>query len=200
MKQMIYRVYGEDTFAHETFMVAEFKTREAAEKKLAECRASVMDQCEELRDTFWIVECTPKQVEEADRREAREREERMNARYYDKELLKQDLETLLAMIGKQLQGKHLSFSFSMENLGHDAEAGIPNSSNRVNYDAIRLYADSYDNGNCNLNIAVYLGGYKASNLVAGFGSEDELLTWLHSEQSLQDAMATVEHLIELFFE
>lgn len=56
MQQKIYRVWGEDTFAHETFVVASYANKEAAEAKLMECRNSVLDQPEELRDTFWIGE------------------------------------------------------------------------------------------------------------------------------------------------
>lgn len=58
MENKIYKVCGEDTFAHETFIVAKFSCKEDAEAKLRECKESVMDQCEELRDSFWIAEST----------------------------------------------------------------------------------------------------------------------------------------------
>lgn len=58
MTKMIYRVYGMDTYAQETFIVADFDNEEEAETKLKECRESVLDQCEELRDSFWIAKTT----------------------------------------------------------------------------------------------------------------------------------------------
>lgn len=57
MQKIVYRVCGEDTFAHEFFVVAEFDNVEAAEAKLKECRESVLDQTEELRDVFWMGKC-----------------------------------------------------------------------------------------------------------------------------------------------
>lgn len=57
MQKIVYRVCGEDTFAHEVFVVAEFDNAEAAEAKLKECRESVLDQTEELRDVFWMGKC-----------------------------------------------------------------------------------------------------------------------------------------------
>lgn len=58
MGNIIYKVCGEDSFAQETFIVAEFSNKEEAEAKLRECRESVRGQCEELRDSFWIAKLT----------------------------------------------------------------------------------------------------------------------------------------------
>ena len=54
----MYEVWGEDTFARESYLVGTFETREKAGKALEASEKSVLDQCEELRDTYWIVELT----------------------------------------------------------------------------------------------------------------------------------------------
>ena len=62
MNKVMYEVWGEDTFARESYLVGTFKTREKAGKALEASEKSVLDQCEELRDTYWIVELTPGSV------------------------------------------------------------------------------------------------------------------------------------------
>lgn len=59
MNKVMYEVWGEDTFARESYLVGTFETREKAGKALEASEKSVLDQCEELRDTYWIVELTP---------------------------------------------------------------------------------------------------------------------------------------------
>lgn len=72
--KVMYEVWGEDTFARENYLVGTFETREKANKALKASEKSVMDQCEELRDTYWIVELTPEQ--EKERKEWERKKER----------------------------------------------------------------------------------------------------------------------------
>ena len=51
MNKVMYEVWGEDTFARESYLVGTFKTREKAGKALEASEKSVLDQCEELRET-----------------------------------------------------------------------------------------------------------------------------------------------------
>lgn len=57
--KVMYEVWGEDTFARENYLVGTFETREKANKALKASEKSVLHQCKELRDTYWIVEMTP---------------------------------------------------------------------------------------------------------------------------------------------
>lgn len=56
MDKIMYEVWGEDTYAREYYLVGTYETREEANKVLRDSELSVKQQCEELRDTFWIVE------------------------------------------------------------------------------------------------------------------------------------------------
>ena len=66
MDKIMYEVWGEDTFARENYLVGTYETREKANKALKASERSVLHQCEELRDTYWIVELTPKRKRERD--------------------------------------------------------------------------------------------------------------------------------------
>lgn len=69
----MYEVWGEDTFARENYLVGAYETREKANKSLKASEQSVKQQCEELRDTFWITELTPKKKKERDEQEEQHR-------------------------------------------------------------------------------------------------------------------------------
>ena len=79
MNGIDYEVWGRDTFANEDYLVGVFSTRTEADKALRKSERSVLSQCEELRDTFWVEEMTPKRREERDEREC-EREECLRKR------------------------------------------------------------------------------------------------------------------------
>ena len=53
MNKVMYEVWGEDTFARESYLVGTFKTREKAGKALEASEKSVLDQCEELRSNSY---------------------------------------------------------------------------------------------------------------------------------------------------
>ena len=59
MKEVVYEVWGEDTFAREEYLVGVYDTQEEANKILRESEQSALQICEELRDTYWICELTP---------------------------------------------------------------------------------------------------------------------------------------------
>ncbi|MDC2009075.1 hypothetical protein PO027_19635 [Bacteroides thetaiotaomicron] len=79
MKEVVYEVWGEDTFAREEYLVGVYDTQEEANKILRESEQSALQTCEELRDTYWICELTPERKQEREEREAR-REERRRKR------------------------------------------------------------------------------------------------------------------------
>lgn len=79
MNGIDYEVWGRDTFANEDYLVGVFSTRAEADKALRKSERSVLSQCEELRDTFWVQEMTSKRREERDECE-REREECLRKR------------------------------------------------------------------------------------------------------------------------
>lgn len=80
MDKVMYEVWGEDTFARENYLVGTYETRENANKALKASKRSVLGQCEELRDTFWIVELTPERKKEREDWE-RKQEERHRKDY-----------------------------------------------------------------------------------------------------------------------
>lgn len=73
MDKVMYEVWGEDTFARENYLVGTYETREKANKVLRASEQSVKQQCEELRDTFWITELTPKKQKEREEQEEQHR-------------------------------------------------------------------------------------------------------------------------------
>lgn len=79
MKEVVYEVWGEDTFAREEYLVGVYDTLEEANKILKESEQSALLTCEELRDTFWVCELTPRRKQEREEREAI-REERCRKR------------------------------------------------------------------------------------------------------------------------
>lgn len=76
MKEVVYEVWGEDTFAREEYLVGVYDTQEEANKILRESEQSALQTCEELRDTYWICELTPERKQEREEREARREERR----------------------------------------------------------------------------------------------------------------------------
>ena len=62
MKEVVYEVWGEDTFAREEYLVGVYDTQEEANKILRESEQSALQTCEELRDTYWICELTPERL------------------------------------------------------------------------------------------------------------------------------------------
>lgn len=79
MNGIDYEVWGRDTFANEDYLVGVFNTRAEADKALRKSERSALSQCEELRDTFWVEEMTPKRREERNECEC-EREECLRKR------------------------------------------------------------------------------------------------------------------------
>lgn len=83
MNKVMYEVWGEDTFARESYLVGTFETREKAGKALEASEKSVLDQCEELRDTYWIVELTPEREKERKEWERNQEEQRRSKSDFD---------------------------------------------------------------------------------------------------------------------
>ena len=83
MNKVMYEVWGEDTFARESYLVGTFETREKAGKALEASEKSVLDQCGELRDTYWIVELTPEREKERKEWERNQEEQRRSKSDFD---------------------------------------------------------------------------------------------------------------------
>jgi len=197
MSKIIYRIYGEDTYNHETFFVAELSTMEEAEAKLKECRESVMDQCEELRDSFWIAEMTEERLEESKRQAAEYEAGRMAARTYDDKQLIENIYTLVECIKSQLRDKHLSFNTSTDNKHHDAEKEIfPKTS--VCYNSITMYVTSYESGRSCISLNIYFDREIVDRGIKVFSSEQDLRKWLYSTDSLIDTIDAMEKLTKQY--
>lgn len=100
--KVMYEVWGEDTFARENYLVGTFETREKANKALKASEKSVLDQCEELRDTYWIVELTPEQ--EKERKEWERKKERDFDYSHLCELISRLNNELLKIVAQDMKG------------------------------------------------------------------------------------------------
>lgn len=195
MAKTIYRVYGMDTYDHETFTVADFDTREEAEAKLRECRESVMDQCEELRDSFWITEMTHKQQVESQKHEEELNAALYAARAFDKELLEENCKSLIDSIKSQLNDKSLSYCWDGSNSHNDAEAEvIPEK--EVCYSVIAMHVFSMKNGRIAIQMKPYFHEITVERIFASFDSEEEFRYWLNSSKSVMDSILTMVDMIE----
>lgn len=191
MSKIVYRVYGEDTYTHETFIVAELSNKEEAETKLRECKKSVMDQCEELRDTFWIAELTEEQQEESKRQASEYEARRIAARSYDDKQLIENINTLVESIKSQLRDKNLSFNSTKDNKHHDAEKEIFPTTD-VCYHSITLYVTSYESGRSCISLNIYFDREIVDRGIKLFSSEQDLRQWLYSTDSFNDTLDAME--------
>ena len=195
MEKTVFRVYGRDTFAGETFVVGVYGTRAEADAMVERCEASVMHQCQELRDSFWVSEMNGQELDRALRREEEERKARLHAKCLDAFELSRDVERLLADIRHQLASKHLMYAMTFENMVHDAESEIENTSENVCYRFIIMYVDSCPSGNSSVNVEVYANGYKISGTIKFFRSEETMRCWLGSCSSVEDSARKIAKLI-----
>lgn len=195
MAKTIYRVYGMDTYNQESFTVADFENKEEAETKLKECRESVLDQCEELRDSFWIAEMTHKQHVESQKHEAELHADLSTARTFDKEQLEKNCKSLLDSIISQLANKKLSYSWNGNNDLNDAKAEvIPEK--KVCYSVIAMHVFSMGNGRITIQLKPYFYDITVDRIFMSFESEDELHYWLNSSKSVHDSVMTMVDMIE----
>ncbi len=197
MAKTIYRVYGMDTYDHETFTVADFDTREEAEAKLKECRDSVMDQCEELRDSFWIAEMTHKEFVEHQKQEAELRAARYAACAFDRKQLEENCKSALESIKTQIAGKTFSYNWDGSNEKNEAEAEvIPEK--KVCYNYLVMYLYSTKGGRLGIQLKPYFYETCVEKFIALFDTEDELHSWLDSPESVQDTIRTMVELIDKY--
>lgn len=121
MDTIVYEVWGEDTFARETYLVGTYKTREAANKALQASERSVLSQCEELRDTFWIVELTPEREAEREKREEEDRRRRAFDYAHLRRLITRLNNRLLEIVEQDIRG--LCSEPSVDLVEENKEAG-----------------------------------------------------------------------------
>lgn len=199
MGNKIYRVCGEDTYAHESFIVQEYNNREEAEVKLKECRDSVMDQCEELRDSFWIAEITQEQKIAETRLEAKLRSTSYSSRHCDMALLDNHITTLLKSIWEQLSNKKLGYDFVFIEKNFDADAKvIPQKKNC--YTALQMKIISNKDGSIYVDYYVSLHCIVANRMFKAFATENDFRCWLKSEDGLTDTRNTTIELIDKFID
>ena len=75
---------GRRYFCPGSYLVGTFETREKSRVKALEAsEKSVLDQCEELRDTYWIVELTPEREKERKEWERNQEEQRRSKSDFD---------------------------------------------------------------------------------------------------------------------
>ena len=83
MDIVMYEVWGKDTFAGESFLVGTYATHAKATKVVDAHKQSVLHQCEELRDTFWISEVTLGQKKQREEWERKQEEQRRRKSDFD---------------------------------------------------------------------------------------------------------------------
>lgn len=194
--RMIYQVCGSDKFAETTFVVDQFDSKDKAEKKLKECRDSVMSQPESLRDSFWISETTSKQLQQYERREKELREARLAAQSYDREMLREDAKYLLQGLAKQLSGRHIT-----PGKEHDAEFLVMNQSPKMCYRQILLGASGTVSGGTYIDLEIqFKDGGKIGSALLFFKSEAEQRVWMETKESLAETISILEDRIKEYFE
>lgn len=109
MSEIVYEVWGEDTFAGETFRVESYTNRKAAYDKVKKLEKSAMDQCESLRDTYWVVEATPEFMAERSERELERKRELDRMSYFDSYRLEDLIKRLFEQLGDVLKKDEKGF-------------------------------------------------------------------------------------------
>lgn len=197
MRNIIYRVCGEDTYAYESSVVEEFNNRKDVEDRLKECRESVMDQCEELRDSFWIAEISQKQKIAESRFETELRCARYSYNHCDLTSLDNDITLLLDSIRTQLSNKKLGYDFVFAKKNFDAETKvIPHQ--HTCYTALQIQINSTKEGWAYVDYYVSLNYIIANRMFKSFATENDFRSWLNSEDSFTDTKITTIDLIEKF--
>lgn len=105
-EQLLYELWGWDTFSGESYFCGRYETRAEAEaEKAKEEEETWKHQSEGLRDSYWIKEITSSEVEEREREMARRRAYEAKDRAYSRELLEQNVSFLVDKLTVSLNKK-----------------------------------------------------------------------------------------------
>lgn len=193
--KIIYQVCGHDTFSGDSFVVDRYYLEEEARAKVEECRLSVLNQPEELRDRFWISKVTVGELLETERREQVRREERRRRKSYDRAALHKDVSKLIYNIRSQLANGHLAYGSTI-----DAEFFIHNTHAEVCYSKILMKVYSYTKGHTWLTVEIYFQEGKISSPCKFFQTESELKECLCSTGVIDETCIKIGEMIEEFFD
>lgn len=105
-EQILYELWGWDTFSSESYFCGRYETQAEAEaEKAREEEETWRHQSEGLRDSYWIKEITPSEIEEREREQARRRAYEAKDRAYSRELLEENISFLVDKLMASLNQK-----------------------------------------------------------------------------------------------
>jgi|GEM_PF-2179312 len=108
-QKIFYEVWSRDTFANESFLCETFTTRDQAERYCGKKEKEVAGyQDEELRDTFWVVEITDREIEARNRRDEEIEAQKREDSFYDHTRLRSCAKELITQFGERLQGCNIN--------------------------------------------------------------------------------------------
>lgn len=95
-----YEVWGNDTFANETYFCGRYEDRDKAMKALADAKQDALSQTESLRDTFWMTETTMGKIKERERLEDERRGRIYKRWHYDDDRLRNHVILLVKQLAE----------------------------------------------------------------------------------------------------
>lgn len=105
-EQILYELWGWDTFSSESYFCGRFETRAEAEAEVArEEEETWKHQSEGLRDSYWIQEITPSEIEAREQEKERRRAYEEKDRAYSRERLEENVAYLIEKLTVSLNQK-----------------------------------------------------------------------------------------------
>ena len=105
-EQILYELWGWDTFSSDSCFCGRFKTRvEAEAEKAREEEETWKHQSEGLRDSYWIQEITPSEIETREQEKERRRAYEKKDRAYSRERMEENVAFLVGKLNSILNQK-----------------------------------------------------------------------------------------------
>ncbi len=105
-EQILYELWGWDTFSSESYFCGRFETRAEAEAEQAMEEAETWKyQSEGLRDSYWIEEITPSEIEAREQEKEHRRAYEKKDRAYSRERLEENIAYLVGKLIGSLNQK-----------------------------------------------------------------------------------------------
>ena len=105
-EKILYELWGWDTFSGESYFCGRFESREEAEiEKAREEKETLKLQSEGLRDSYWIQEITPSEIETREQERERRRAYEEKDRAYSRERLENNVAFLVEKLIASLNQK-----------------------------------------------------------------------------------------------
>lgn len=105
-EQILYELWGWDIFSSESYFCGRFETRAEAEAEKTKEEAEIWEhQSEGLRDSYWIQEITPSEIEAREQERERRRAYEEKDRAYSRERLEENVAFLVGKLMISLNQK-----------------------------------------------------------------------------------------------